>query len=53
MRPDRHVDVVLSFSVRNRGGQPPRVTRRDLAEARVQEWWGDPFAVKQAQILER
>lgn len=43
----------LMFSVRNRAGQPPRVTRRDLAEARVQGWWGDPVAVSLARIVER
>jgi hypothetical protein len=43
----------LSFSVRNRESEPPRVTRRDLAEARAQGWWGDPVAVPQAQIVER
>jgi Tfp pilus assembly protein PilN len=43
----------LSFSVRNRESQPARVTHRDVAEARDQGWWGDPIAVKQAQILER
>lgn len=43
----------LVFSVRNREGQSPRVTRRDLAEAKAQAWWGDPITVKLAQIVER
>ena len=43
----------LYFSVRNREGASARVTRRDIAEARAQGWWGDPVTVSQAQILER
>jgi hypothetical protein len=43
----------FAFSVRNRDGLASRVTRQDVAEARVQSWWGDPVMVTTAQILER
>lgn len=43
----------FGFSVRNRAGQPPRVTRQDIATAREQRWWGRPITVSQEQILER
>jgi hypothetical protein len=43
----------LFFSVRNRGGTPPRVTRGDIAMARSEGWWGRPITVSQEQILER
>jgi hypothetical protein len=43
----------LYFSVRNREGAAPRVTRKDIALAREQGWWGRPVAVGQEQILER
>jgi hypothetical protein len=43
----------LVFSVRNRGGTVPRVTRQDIAMARNEGWWGQPITVNQEQILER
>ena len=43
----------MFFSVRNREGASPRVTRADVAEARTQAWWGKPITVSQEQILER
>lgn len=43
----------MFFSVRNREGAPPRVTRQDIALARDEGWWGKPITVSQDQILER
>jgi hypothetical protein len=43
----------LVFSVRNREGRSPRVTRQDIAMARSEGWWGQPITVAQEQILER
>jgi hypothetical protein len=43
----------LSFSMRNGEGSAPRVTRRDIAKARDEAWWGKPITVSQEQILER
>ena len=43
----------LSFSVRNPEGRSPRVTRRDVALAGTEAWWGQPVTVGQEQILER
>jgi hypothetical protein len=43
----------LFFSVRNRQGTAPRVTRQDIAMARSEGWWGQPITVGQEQILER
>ncbi len=42
----------LSFSIKNTEGHP-RVTRRDVALARDEAWWGKPITVSQEQILER
>ncbi len=42
-----------SFSFRNSEGSAPRVTRRDIAKARDEAWWGKPITVSQEQILER
>ncbi len=42
-----------AFSVRNRVGTSPRVSRQDIETARQQAWWGRPITVEQAQILER
>ena len=43
----------MGFSVRNTEGSAPRVTRRDVALARDESWWGKPITVSQEQILER
>jgi len=43
----------LAFSVRNREGESPRVTRQDVGAARSQGWWGHPVTVSQEQIIER
>ena len=43
----------MFFSVRNKEGAPPRVTRQDIALARDEGWWGKPITVSQEQILER
>jgi hypothetical protein len=43
----------LRFSLDNRAGVRPHVTRHDVAEARAQHWWGEPVAVRQAQIFDR
>ncbi|HXG17222.1 MAG TPA: hypothetical protein VNK50_13300 [Calidithermus sp.] len=43
----------LGFSLRNREGSQPRVTRQDIALARDEGWWGQPVTVSQEQILER
>jgi hypothetical protein len=43
----------MSFSVRNKEGGTPRVTRQDIGKARAEAWWGKPITVSQEQILER
>jgi hypothetical protein len=43
----------MGFSVRNREGASPRVSRVDIAKARDEAWWGKPITVSQEQILER
>jgi hypothetical protein len=43
----------MGFSLRNREGAQPRVTRQDIAAARDEGWWGKPVTVSQEQILER
>jgi len=43
----------MFFSVRNREGTKPVVTRKDITLARDQGWWGKPITVNQDQILER
>ena len=43
----------MGFSVRNSEGSAPVVTRRDVALARDENWWGKPITVSQEQILER
>jgi hypothetical protein len=43
----------MGFSVRNREGTSARVTRKDIATARDEAWWGKPITVSQEQILER
>jgi hypothetical protein len=43
----------MGFSVRNRQGTAPRVSREDIGRARDEAWWGQPVTVSQEQILER
>ena len=43
----------MFFSVRNKEGAAPKVTRQDIALARDEGWWGKPITVSQEQILER
>jgi hypothetical protein len=43
----------LGFSVRNREGISPRVTREDITVARDEGWWGEAITIGQEQILER
>ena len=43
----------MGFSLRNREGGTPRVSRKDIALARDEAWWGKPITVSQEQILER
>jgi hypothetical protein len=43
----------MSFSMRNKEGRTPRVTRKDISKARDEAWWGKPITVAQEQILER
>lgn len=43
----------IGFSVRNRAGMSPQVTRQDVAWARDEAWWGKAITVGQEQILER
>jgi len=43
----------MFFSVRNRQGTKPTVTRKDITLARDQGWSGKPITVNQDQILER
>ena len=42
----------LAFSARNAEGAAPRVTRADLANARVQNWWGKVITVSPDQIFQ-
>ena len=43
----------LTFSVRHGEGAASPVTRRDIALASDQSWWGKAITVDPAQILER
>jgi hypothetical protein len=43
----------MSFSVRTPDTGPARITRKELASAREEGWWGKPVTVSQAEILER
>jgi hypothetical protein len=43
----------FNFSVRNREGGSPKVTRQDVAMARAEGWWGKAVTVGQEQIIER
>ena len=41
----------LFFSMRNRAGAQPYVTRRDIQVARTEEWWGRAITVTPEQIF--
>lgn len=41
----------LFFSLRNREGMPPQVSRRHLELARTENWWGKAITVSAAQIF--
>jgi hypothetical protein len=43
----------MEFSMRNRLGKTPQVTREDIARAREEGWWGKSVTVAQEAILER
>ena len=43
----------MGFSVRNDMKAPAKVTRRDVALAGDQAWWGKAVTVEAGQILER
>ena len=43
----------MSFSMRNKEGGTPRVTRKDISKARDEGWWGKAITVNQEQILEK
>ena len=43
----------FAFSLRNRAGTEPRVTRPDIEVARAQEWWGKSITVSSEQIIQR
>ena len=41
----------LLFSVRNTGRKPaPRVTKKDVTEAKTHSWWGRPVEVDADQV---
>lgn len=42
----------LWFSLHHQGENPtPRVSQRDLDQARAQSWWGDPIVVRPDQLF--
>lgn len=41
----------LFFSVRNREGTTPRVSRSDVEAARAESWWGKAITVTPEQIF--
>ena len=43
----------MSFSVRTPETGPGRITRKEVAAAREEAWWGKPVSVSQAEIIER
>jgi len=43
----------MGFSMRNDAKSPGKVTRRDVALAGDQAWWGKAVTVEAGQILER
>jgi hypothetical protein len=43
----------FDFSMKNRSGTAPNVTRQDVAMAQSQSWFGKAVTVDQGQILER
>lgn len=42
----------MGFSLRNREGMPPRVSRRDIEASRAQSWWGRAITVSPGQIFQ-
>jgi hypothetical protein len=42
----------LAFSARNTEGTAPRVTRADITNSRVQNWWGKVITVSPDQIFQ-
>jgi len=42
----------FSFSMKNKEGSTARVSRKDIAAARDQGWWGKAISVNQSDILE-
>jgi hypothetical protein len=42
----------MAFSLRNREGMPPYVTRRDFEAARAERWWGKAITVSPEQIFQ-
>ena len=43
----------MTFSLRNRAGTEPRVSRPDIQVAQAQGWWGKAITVSSEQIIER
>lgn len=41
----------IAFSMRNREGMPPRVSRRDMETSRSENWWGRTITVTPEQIF--
>lgn len=39
------------FSLRNREGMPARVSRKNLEQARAEQWWGKVVMVSREQII--
>ncbi len=42
----------LGFSMRNREGASPRVSRRDIESSRTQNWWGKVITVSPEQVFQ-
>jgi hypothetical protein len=42
----------MGFSVRNREGAAPRVSRRDIEASRAESWWGKVITVTAEQIFQ-
>ncbi len=43
----------ITFSMRNKEGEPARVTRGDVELARQQNWFGKAVTVSQEELLEK